>query len=287
MKIPSPRGGPHASQKRFPLSAPRTAPAGRAHALLARGLPLIIIIIALAALVLSSVGHAQDLDPVLVSNTGQTAGSDLATATGRVTYAQSFTTGDHPDGYFLSSVDVGLKAGSGVTAEVALWRTNRDVRAPRIGFHFLPANILTTLSGVDSIDDDTSTLERFSANDVLLLPGTTYWIVVTRTGGADDGLSVATTSSEDAVDAGGMAGFSVGNNVWVPDPDYNEGWADYSGSVDASMKIGLRGSEATRPPGPYATNRNEQSRAAAAETSSSTSRYATSFTTASSPTLTS
>ena len=60
-------------------------------------------------------------------------------------------------------------------------------------------------------------------------------------------------------------------------------WADYSGSVDASMKIGLRGSEATRPPGPYATNRNQLSRAAAAETSSSTSRYATSFTTASNP----
>ena len=138
---------------------------------------------------------------------------------------------------------------------------------------------MTTLPGVASIDDDASTLERFSANDVLLLPGTTYWIVVTRTGGADDGLSVATTSSEDAVDAGGMAGFSVGDNVWVPDPDTDSGWADYSGSVDASMKIGLRGSEATRPPGPYATNRNERSRAAPAETSSTTSRYATSFTT--------
>ena len=247
---------------------------------MARGLPLIIIIIALAALVLSSVGHAQDLDPVLVSNTGQTAGSDLATATGRATYAQSFTTGDHPDGYFLSSVEVGLKAGSGVTAEVVLWWSGREVFGSRIGFHFFPTRKLTTLSGVAIIDEDTATLERFSANDVLLLPGRTYWIVVTRTGGADDGLSVATTSSEDAVDAGGLAGFSVGNNVWVPDPDHIHGWDDYSGSVDASMKIGLRGSEATRPPGPYATNRNEQSRAAAAETSSSTSRYATSFTTA-------
>ena len=286
MKIPSPRGGPHASRKRFPLSAPRTAPAGREHALLARGLPLIIIIIitiALAALVLSSVGHAQDMDPVLVSNTEQTAGSDLATATGRVTYAQSFTTGDHTDGYFLSSVEVGLKADSGVTAEVALWRTHRATSLQRIGFFFYPRRILTTLSGVATIDEDAATLERFSANDVLLLPGTTYWIVVTRTGGADDGLSVATTSSEDAVDAGGMAGFSVGNNVWVPDPDIDYGWADYSGSVDASMKIGLRGSEATRPPGPYATNRNDQSRAAAAATSSSTSRYATSFTTAGVP----
>ena len=218
-----------------------------------------------------------------MSNTGQTAGSDLATATDRVSYAQSFTTGDHPDGYFLSSVEVGLKADSGVTAEVALWRAHRGVRASRIGYHFFPNRILATLSGVASIDNDASTLERFSANDVLLLPGTTYWIVVTRTGGADDGLSVATTSSEEAVDAGGMAGFSVGNNVWVPDSDHDQGWADYSGSVDASMKIGLRGSEATRPPGPYATNRNERSRAAAAETSSSTSRYATSFTTASNP----
>ena len=289
MKIPSPRGGPPASRKRFPWSAPITAPAGRAHALLARGLPiLLIIIIALAALVLSSVGHAQTLDPVLVSNTGQTAGSDLATATGRVSYAQSFTTGDHPDGYFLSSVEVGLKAGSGVTAGVALWWSGRWTSDQRIGFFSLPDHILTTLSGVPSIDEDASTLERFSANDVLLLPATTYWIVVTRTGGADDGLSVATTSSEDAVDAGGMAGFSVGNNVWVPVPDSplnpdSLEWADYSGSVDASMKIGLRGSEATRPPGPYATNRNELSRAAAAETSSSTSRYATSFTTASNP----
>ena len=287
MTIPSPGGGPYASRKRFPLSAPRTAPAGRAHALLARGLPLIIIIIialaALAALVPSSVGHAQDLDTVLVSNIGQTAGSDLATATGRVSYAQSFTTGVHPDGYFLSSVDVGLKADSGVTAEVALWRSHRGVFSNRIGYHFFPTLKLTTLSGVAIIDNDAATLERFSANDVLLLPGTTYWIVVTRTGGADDGLSVATTSSEDAVDAGGMAGFSVGNNVWVPDPDGNREWADYSSSVDASMKIGLRGSEATRPPGPYATNRNEHSRAAAAETSSSTSRYATSFTTTSVP----
>ena len=265
----------------FPWSAPRTAPAGRAYALLARGLPLLLI--ALAALVLSSVGHAQTLDPVLVSNTGQTAGSDLATATDRVSYAQSFTTGDHPDGYFLSSVEVGLKADSGVTAEVALWWSSRGVRASRIGYHFSPNRRLATLPGVSSIDNDASTLERFSANDVLLLSDTTYWIVVTRTGGADDGLSVATTSSEDAVDAGGMAGFSVGDNVWVPDPDIDEGWNDYSGSVDASMKIGLRGSEATRPPGPYATNRNELSRAAAAETSSSTSRYATSFTTASNP----
>ena len=98
-------------------------------------------------------GHAQTLDPVLVSNTGQTAGSDLATATGRVSYAQSFTTGDHPDGYFLSSVEVGLKAGSGVTAEVALWWANQNTSEPELGtgFYSYPDYILTTLSGVTSI----------------------------------------------------------------------------------------------------------------------------------------
>ena len=163
MKIPSPRGGPHASGKRFPLSAPRTAPAGREHALLARGLPLIIIIIiiALAALVLSSVGHAQDLDPVLVSNTGQTAGSDLATATGRVTYAQSFTTGDHPDGYFLSSVEVGFEAERTVT--VPLTVTDQDGASPA-DYSGVPSSVtfdsgeisktLTFSATQDDVDDD-------------------------------------------------------------------------------------------------------------------------------------
>ena len=250
---------------------------------LSRIFPIIAVIVLLLGVV--SVGHAQTPeDPVLVANTGQAAGSDLATATDRAAYAQSFTTGDHPDGYFLSSVDVGLKAGSGVTAEVVLLWSDRITSGPGTGYFFYPTHSLTTLSA-PSIDNDASTLERFSANDVLLMPSTTYWIVVTRTGGADDGLSVATTSAEHAVDAGGMAGFSVGNNVWVPDSSTETGpqWSDYSGSVDASMKIGLRGSEATRPPGPYATNRNVQTRAAPAETSSSMSKYATSFTTTFNP----
>ena len=239
---------------------------------LSRIFPIIAVIVLLLGVV--SVGHAQTPeDLALVANTGQAAGSDLATATDRAAYAQSFTTGSNPDGYFLSSVDVGLAAVSGVTAEVALWWSDRRALAPDGGYRDFPQHILTTLSA-PSIDNDASTLERFSTNDVLLLPDTTYWIVVTRTGGDVAGLSVGTTTSGDAVDAGGMAGFSVGNNVWVPDAPR---WADYTSSVDATMKIGLRGTEATRPPGPYATNRNEQTYAAAAETSSSVSRYATSF----------
>ena len=254
---------------------------GREGILLARRLPLILIV--LAALVLPSGVLAQTDDPVLVSNADQTAGSDLATAAGRASYAQSFTTGDHPDGYFLSSVEVGLAAATGVTAKVELWWSDRSESLARVGRYHYPDHFLTTLSGPSAIDNDASTLERFSEHDVLLLPATTYWIVVTRTGGGDDGLSVGTTSSEGAIDVAGMAGFSVGNNVWARNssgmPDGTGGWTDYTGSLDASMKIRLRGSEATRPPGPYTTNRNQQTRAAAAETGASTTRYATSFST--------
>ena len=226
------------------------------------------------------------VNPVLVSNAGQTAGDDLTTAAGRAVYAQSFTTGDNPDGYFLSSVELGLGAASGIAAKVEII-TSRTV--PAIGgYHYAPDTsmeefgVLVTLHPVDVIDDDASTLERFATNDVLLLPNRTYWIVVTRTGGAENGLSVATTMAEGAVDSGGLTGFSLGNSVWTRDPaavsNINaEGWADYSGSDDTGMKIRLRGSGATRPLGPYVTNRNQQTRSAPAETGASRTRYATSF----------
>ena len=77
---------------------------------------------------------------------------------------------------------------------------------------------MTTLSGVTSIDNDAATLDQ---RERCAAPDTTYWI---GTGGADDGLSVATTSW-DAVDAGGMAGFSVGNRLGRRS-GHATGWAD-------------------------------------------------------------
>ena len=239
-----------------------------------------------AMLVLASGVQAQtpELDPALVSNTGQEAGSDLTPAAGRNTFAQYFATGKHPDGYFLTSVEVGLGAADRVTADVELWSTDRDniIRVEHnnrsidgAGSFDAPQGRLMTFAGPSGIDGDASTLERFTTNDVLLLPDTVYWIVVRRTGGAEDGLSVATASSPGAVDAGGPAGFSLGGKVWSRlGPD----GAGYHDAVDASMKIRLRGSQAARPPGPYVTNRTEQPRAAAAETGPSATRYATSFT---------
>ncbi len=227
-----------------------------------------------------------NVNTALVSNAGQTAGDDVTTADGRAVFAQAFITGDYPHGYFLSSVEVGLEAATGVTAKVELFRTARlalrpDHIAVPLSEPDLPA-VHATLRPVGDIDDDTSTLERFSAHDVLLLPNEIYWIVVTRTAGADSGLSVATTNAGDAVDSGGLTGFSFRNNIYTRDSDAvttanREGWIDYDGSGGTGMKLRLRGSQAERPPGPYSTNRNKQPRDASAETSASATRYATSF----------
>ena len=81
------------------------------------------LLLALSALLVPLTVQSQDpeLDPVLVSNTGQTAGAALATTSEYATYAQSFRTGDHPDGYYLTSVDLGLAVGEGVSVKVELW----------------------------------------------------------------------------------------------------------------------------------------------------------------------
>ena len=84
------------------------------------------------------------------------------------------------------------------------------------------------LSPVSAPDDDDLTLETFGAVDVRLEPATVYWISVTKTAGADDGLSVATAASLE--DAGGAAGWSLGDSVWAFESVDGSGeWADYSG----------------------------------------------------------
>ena len=257
-----------------------------------------LLVLALTALLLPLTAEAQqEMDPVLVSNIGQTAGDDLATTETYPVYAQSFRTGTHPDGYYLTSVDLGLAAASGVTAKVELWwgkssgdgglfhevfGEDLDEFDPRFGYFYIPATRLAELSAVDSIDTNAATAETFSVHDVLLQPDAVYWIVVTRTAGDSGGLSLATTNAGDAIDGGGMDGFSVMPNVFARNPadlkHGQHGWVALSASGEDSLKIRLRGSKATnRPPGPYGTNRNQQARAAPVETSSTVSKLATSF----------
>ena len=247
-------------------------------------LTLLVLLAALAALGQPRDARAQSPpeDVVLVSNVDQTAGDELTTQTGRSSYAQSFTTGDHPDGYFLSSVDLGLSLAEGAEVKVELWRSYNSSHTPSVA---IPRYYLMTLSGPASVDDDTSTLERFSTNDVVLLPNWDYWIVVTRDGGADEGLTLASTSTQDALDPGGISGFELRESLFLVDSHHKEielgqvtsGFVKET-ELDPRIKIKLRGSEATRPPGPYFSNRNLSHWGAEAEIGDSITRYANSFT---------
>ncbi len=243
--------------------------------------------LAAAAAVLAVVladATAQTVVPVLVSNADRPSETALATASGRVSYAQSFRTGDHVDGYFLSSVELGLAVESGVSVEAKLLRSTAGQSPPGEPYFYPPINdSAVVLAPVSTLDDDASTLEEFAAVDVRLEPGTQYWIVVTKTAGADGGLSVGAVVDAGRIDAGGAAGWSVGDNVWADVTTEVAGvastdWADYSGSAAVSMRIRLRGSEAVRPEtGPYASNRHRGYRAAVAKTSASVTKYATAF----------
>ena len=70
-----------------------------AMATVARAVLALAAAAAVLAVVLSD-ATAQTVVPVLVSNEGRPSETALTTASGRVSYAQSFRTGDHADGYF-------------------------------------------------------------------------------------------------------------------------------------------------------------------------------------------
>ena len=217
----------------------------------------------------------QTLVPVLVSNEGQTAGTSVATASDRTGMAQSFITGDNAKGYDLSSVEVGIAAATGVTVEVNL-RSSRGAHSDSQG----PGSIiLATLKAPSSVDNDASTLESYSAIDVLLEANTRYWIEVVKTAGAAAGLSVATTTSEDSVDATSSVGWAVGENIWKRAAGSTTSFEDLSATSDVNMKIRLRGNELTSRVGEAISNRQTKTRAAVAKTTSSATKYATSFTT--------
>ena len=215
----------------------------------------------------------------LVSNVGQADGSVLSSASGRGRFAQMFTTGSDPGGYVLGSVEVGLSAASGVGVEVrllaeAVERGDGVVDVDGNEWFVVPGVVLATLSAAGTADEDVSTFEVFTAHDVLLEPDRRYWVEVAKTSGADAGLSVATTSSERGVDAAFVPGFTVGDNVWAYE---SSSWGNHRDTLDANLKIRVSGSVGDMEPGPYVSNRYQQTRATAAQTSSSTTRYATSF----------
>lgn len=213
---------------------------------------------------------AQTTVPVLASNWAQpgsvTSSPARSTDADDTAFAQSFRTGDNFSGYSLSSVEVGLDAVSGVKVRVRVLHDASGV----------PGTALATLSAPSSIDTNLGTLEKFDATDVQLEPDTIYWFEVANTEGAATGLSIRTALGSRNLDSASLAGWSIPTAAW----SFNSPTWEPFGSFPLRMQ--LRGNPLTKPDlGAYTSNRQFQSRAAVAKTSTgtnSTSRYATSFT---------
>ena len=146
--------------------------------------------------------------PVLVKNTGQSAGSSNGSLTTNNTKrAQSFTTGTNADGYTLGSIGIvfyaiGNPSNAGSQLTVTLNDEDNDGN---------PDSVLCTLS--DPATFSTSGLHTFSAPTTCpkLAASTTYFAVIERANATSDAIRLNYTVSS-GEDAGGAVGWSIADN---------------------------------------------------------------------------
>ena len=169
---------------------------------------LFLLLPALALLLgaLSPFAAAPAAADVLVSNLSQTAGADDEWPT-TLQRAQGFTTGSHAAGYTLESIEWKINLASALTAaqiarlKVELWS------ATTAG---LPDSKIVSLTAPSTV---ASGNVAFTAPaNTTLAAGTTYFAYFFKTPGNADigGLDLVTTTSN-AEDSGGAAGWSIGN----------------------------------------------------------------------------
>ena len=180
---------------------------------------------------------AAQAQPTLVSNVGQ---STDGIGNLSLDWAQEFTTGSHVKGYTVNSVDIRFRDNN----LNDVFRTNN----PRLTVTIRnksnrdPGTIVGTLKLPASSPTFTSSrVINFPApgNGIKLSPSTTYFLMID----VDDQRSTAgntriRTIDSDDEDAGGTAGFSIGNvgstlQWWVNPPSW-----DHSGN---SLQIGING----------------------------------------------
>ena len=145
--------------------------------------------------------------PPLVSNTGQTANFLGILDASNVTRAQSFTTGAHAAGYTLGSIGIAFSViGNTRTAGDHLTVTlNADGNGD-------PGAALCTLSDPTSFTQ--GAVNRFDApaDCPLLAPNTTYFVAIERLVHVPGDVLTLRAGSGDDEDAGGAAGWSIGNS---------------------------------------------------------------------------
>ena len=168
-----------------------------------RGVVTAVALVALALLL--GTGTAQAQTAKLVSNTGQT--DDASGAIFTSDHAQSFTTGNHANGYTLTRVDMELASTS--TPVPTYTVRIQDSSSSR------PGTILGILTQQGTLSG-TATLVQFTASGtgIVLDPDTTYWVVIDVTAAPHADTTVAKTSLA-AEDSGGAAGWSIADGrLW-------------------------------------------------------------------------
>lgn len=146
-------------------------------------------------------GNPPDPD-TLVSTISHPLYSDPSTAT-NYDVAQGFTTGDNDGGYVITALslyfDIGVPSGLSPTTTVEIWSSSEGGR---------PENKLATLGSPSSLVQG---VNSFSASDVHLQPGTTYFVVLDWTPDGTSAPQLRYTSSPQDV---GAPGWSMSDQVF-------------------------------------------------------------------------
>ncbi|MCY4573444.1 MAG: SwmB domain-containing protein, partial [Gemmatimonadetes bacterium] len=122
--------------------------------------------------------------------------------------AQSFTTGNHPDGYTLRSVEAFMKnEGTPAPSYTAV-----GIHADSSGAPGAPGASVGTLTKQGSPGSDRSKV-RFTSSDagIALEPNTTYWFVLDLSAAFNDVKLFATTAKTERSDTGSLTDWSLGD----------------------------------------------------------------------------
>ena len=169
-------------------------------------LGLVLLLAAATALLAQPTEHAsaQQQSQALVSNIGQADGGSVGFNLGDT--AQAFTTGGNAEGYTLTSVDVALSLNADSALSSKLTAT---IRSDSSGS---PGTVIGTLTTPTIPTINSNQTFNFAApgDGIGLEASTTYWLEL-----AAPIVSLAVTAlqstTSDAEDSGGAAGFSIGN----------------------------------------------------------------------------
>ena len=197
------------------------------------------MLVALAALLLSSLPAGAQTSVTLVSNTGQNNPVDVALPS--TDLAQSFTTGNNPSGYKLTEAKVKLDVGPtyslpSMTASICA-ATSASTPAVSNPCSALTITTATLVDGVNTIA--TGSLD-LSANT------TCFLVLDVVSGGSNTEIGLTDSHAEDA---GAAAGWSIGGSmywrIWA-----NSQWTHQNPNNFRVLQIALGGYE--KPPAPAA-----------------------------------